>query len=79
VTIDVAKECRRRGIGDLLLAAAEGWLVGSGAAAMMLHVYVQNAEAVRFYERTGYERGGEKPGFYGPGIDAALYWKRLPR
>jgi ribosomal-protein-alanine N-acetyltransferase len=44
---------------------------------MLLHVYVRNAGAIRFYESSGYERDGEKPGFYGRGMDAAMFWKRL--
>jgi len=79
VTIDVAREHRRKGIGELMLKAAEDWLAASGATAIMLHVYVRNDSAVSFYERNGYRRGNEQLGFYAPGMDAALYWKRLPR
>ena len=46
---------------------------------MLLHVYVKNQEAISFYERNGYQRADEEPGFYGPGMDAALYWKSLSR
>lgn len=79
VTIDVAHEYRRQGIGRLMLQAAEESFAASGAIAMMLHVYVKNQEAISFYERNGYRRGDEQAGFYGPGMDAALYWKRLSR
>jgi ribosomal-protein-alanine N-acetyltransferase len=44
---------------------------------MMLHVFVKNQSAVRFYERLGYKRVGDQRGFYGPGIDAAMYWKEF--
>lgn len=77
VTIDVAAAYRRRGIGEHMLAEGESWLRASGAAAMLLHVYVRNEGAIRFYEHAGYERDGVKLGFYGPGKDAALFWKRL--
>lgn len=80
VTIDVAREYRRQGIGELMLAAAEAWLSAASATAIMLHVYVKNYDAISFYERNGYKRGDEQQqGFYAPGMDAALYWKRLPR
>jgi ribosomal-protein-alanine N-acetyltransferase len=79
VTIDVADAHRRQGVGERMLAAGESWLLSSGAAVMLLHVYVKNASAIRFYEQAGYEFEEEKPGFYGPGMDAAIFWKRLKR
>jgi ribosomal-protein-alanine N-acetyltransferase len=75
VTIDVAAGFRRRGLGEEMLAAGEAWVRASGAAGIMLHVFVKNEGAVRFYERVGYKRVGGQRGFYGPGIDAAMYWK----
>jgi len=79
VTIDVAEGFRRRSVGKRMLAQGEAWVQALGGAGMLLHVYVRNGGAMRFYERAGYERVAEKPGFYGPGIDAAMYWKKLPR
>jgi ribosomal-protein-alanine N-acetyltransferase len=78
VTIDVAAGFRRRGLGEQMLAAGEAWVRASGGAGIMLHVFVKNNTAVRFYERLGYKRVGGQPGFYGPGIDAAMYWKEFP-
>jgi ribosomal-protein-alanine N-acetyltransferase len=49
----------------------------AGGAAMALHVYTENAEAMRFYESMGYGRVGRVEGFYGRGLDALLYRKRL--
>jgi ribosomal-protein-alanine N-acetyltransferase len=77
VTIDVAAGFRRRGLGEQMLAAGEAWVQASGGAGMMLHVFVKNDVAVRFYERLGYRRVGGQRGFYGPGIDAAMYWKEF--
>jgi|KBSMisStaDraftv2_1062788.scaffolds.fasta_scaffold1294785_2 ribosomal-protein-alanine N-acetyltransferase len=77
VTIDVAAGFRRKGLGEQMLADGEARVRQSGGAGMMLHVFVKNAGAVRFYERVGYRRVGEQKGFYGPGIDAAMYWKEF--
>lgn len=77
VTIDVNERFRREGLGRKLMARGEQWIRESGGEAMYLHVYVKNEVAVRFYERGGYRAAGEQRGFYGPGLDAALYWMRL--
>ena len=77
VTIDVAEGFRRKGIGERMLAEGEAWVRRSGGVGMMLHVFVKNAGAVRFYERLGYRRVGGQRGFYGPGIDAAMYWREF--
>jgi len=45
---------RRRGIGTLLLRAAETWAHARGAAWLELVVYDFNAEARAFYEARGY-------------------------
>jgi ribosomal protein S18 acetylase RimI-like enzyme len=44
---------RGRGIGTLLLDAAEAHLAGHGAYDVMLEVVVGNASAIAFYERRG--------------------------
>ena len=77
VTIDVAKGFRRGRVGERMLKEGEAWVRRSGGAGMMLHVFVKNHGAVRFYERMGYQRVGEQRGFYGPGIHAAMYWKEF--
>jgi [ribosomal protein S18]-alanine N-acetyltransferase len=77
VTIDVAESARRRRLGESMLSAAEAWIRGWEGEGMLLHVLVENLQAVRFYERMGYRRLGEHPAFYGPGLNAAMYWKDL--
>jgi ribosomal-protein-alanine N-acetyltransferase len=77
VTIDVTEAFRRRGLGERMLREAEMWVRGAGGAGMILHVFVKNESAVRFYERLGYKRVGDQRGFYGPGIDALMYWKEF--
>lgn len=77
VTIDVDERFRREGLGRRLLARGEEWVRASGGEAMYLHVYAKNEAAIDFYERGGYRSAGEQRGFYGPGVDAVLYWKAL--
>ena len=78
ITLDVAPEHRRSGLGRTLLAAAETWAHEAGAAGMALHVHTGNAGAIRFYESCGYLLQRVVPGFYGnPGMDALEYSKQL--
>jgi ribosomal-protein-alanine N-acetyltransferase len=77
VTIDVAEPWRRRGLGEEMLSRGEAWVRSWKGAGMMLHVFVKNESAVRFYERMEYGRVGLEKDFYGVGLDAALYWKEL--
>jgi [ribosomal protein S18]-alanine N-acetyltransferase len=73
VTIDVAEEYRRRGVGAKLLLRAERAF--AGARRVALHVFVGNLAAARFYEGSGYLRVGEVKGFYGRGMDAVVFEK----
>ena len=64
--------------------AENAWVVvavAEGALAGFCIVHMEQAEsldaAVRFYERLAYKRVGAQRGFYGPGIDAAMYWKEF--
>jgi len=49
----------------------------AACAVVGLHVFVGNEAAIRFYERVGYERVGDVPAFYGDGLDAWVYRKKL--
>jgi ribosomal-protein-alanine N-acetyltransferase len=77
VTLDVEEDYRRTGIAAMLMEEAERQCAASGCAAMVLHVFVGNAAALRFYERCGYERTSAEPGFYGVGLAAEVWLKRL--
>jgi ribosomal-protein-alanine N-acetyltransferase len=78
VTLDVAPEYRKRGVGRRLLEQAENTAAGAGVRWMQLHVYTENAGAIRFYERIGYERLRVQRRFYGKaGLDAFVYGKDL--
>ncbi|HXY69406.1 MAG TPA: GNAT family N-acetyltransferase [Gemmatimonadales bacterium] len=53
--IVVAPEARGRGVGEALMAAAEGWARGRGYRLLSLHVFDGNARARKFYARLGYQ------------------------
>jgi ribosomal-protein-alanine N-acetyltransferase len=77
VTLDVAEEFRRRGLARQLMEAMEQEAEGAACAVVGLHVFVGNDAAIRFYEHMGYARVGDVPGFYGEGLDAWVYRKKL--
>ena len=75
VTVDVAEEYRRRGVGLELMQRAEQAF--AGVRRVDLHVYTGNEAAIRFYERMGYRRTGVAPGFYGRDLNGWVYAKAL--
>jgi ribosomal-protein-alanine N-acetyltransferase len=77
VTLDVAPEHRRRGVAGQLMRAAESQARAEGCAAVVLHVFIGNGSAIRFYERIGFARLQREEDFYGPGMDAWVFHKRL--
>jgi len=77
VTLDVAEDFRRRGLARQLMEAMEQEAEDAACAVVGLHVFVGNEAAIRFYERVGYERVGDVPAFYGDGLDAWVYRKKL--
>jgi [ribosomal protein S18]-alanine N-acetyltransferase len=77
VTLDVAPAWRRQGVAGELMIDVEARALAAGGVGMELHVFVGNIGAVRFYEGIGYGRLGTAEGFYGQGLDALVYGKRL--
>lgn len=77
VTLDVAAAWRRQGLARRLMAEVEARVRAAGGVHMALHVYTKNSGALRFYEGIGYSRLGMEEGFYGGGLDALVYGKRL--
>ena len=78
VTLDVAPELRRAGLGEQLLTEAERQVLAAGVGRMGLHVAVDNGAAIRFYERLGYACVGVAKGFYREaGLDGLIYRKEL--
>jgi ribosomal protein S18 acetylase RimI-like enzyme len=77
VTVDVAREFRRRGLARTLIAEVERQAAQAGAAEMALHVHTGNEAAIAFYERSGYSRGIACKSFYGDRLDGWTYVKQL--
>ena len=77
VTLDVAPEFRRQGVAGELMLRLEEEARSAGCVEMVLHVFPGNGEAIRFYERAGYERSGVARKFYGAAGDAWVYRRQL--
>jgi len=77
VTLDVAEGFRRHGLAARLMQTMEQQAIDAECAVVGLHVFVGNAGAIRFYEHAGYKRVGDVPGFYGEGLNAWVYRKKL--
>jgi len=77
VTLDVHPLYRRMGIGRALMDALEREFENSGARASQLEVSFENEAALALYSELGYQKAKRLEGYYGPGKDAALMWKRL--
>jgi ribosomal protein S18 acetylase RimI-like enzyme len=70
-------EARGKGVGSALLATVEQAARQRGCRELRLEVRIDNASAIRLYERLGYHRLGRIAGFYEDGADAWRYGKRL--
>lgn len=77
VTLDVAPQYRRQGLAHRLMLEGEALMQAEGCSAMLLHVFTGNEGAIRFYESQGFERGHTVEAFYGDGLDALVYRKRI--
>lgn len=71
MTIGVERDCQRQGVATRLLAALIDQARAQGARRMLLEVRVDNAPALRLYERHGFRRMGLRKRYYQPeGVDA---------
>ena len=77
VTIDVAPEFRRNGLGRLLMQTGEAHLGSMGCIAITLEVATNNHAAQAFYEHLGYQQTGRIPGYYADGTNALVMRKAL--
>lgn len=77
VTLDIDPHYRKQGLATSLMESLQASAVQAGAVFMALHVSVDNAPAIRLYERLGYECTESVPNLYGPGFDALLYQRPL--
>ena len=78
-SIAVADAARGRGLGAMLLAAAERAARARGAQRMRLEVRQDNGAAIQLYERRGYRRFGAHERYYEDGAPAWRYEKGLTR
>lgn len=64
LTIGVSPDHRQRGLGALLLQAAEAGARRFGAEALFLEVAEDNAAAIAMYRKAGYIVAGLRPNYY---------------
>ena len=77
ITIDVRAEARRHRVGTALLQAAENRLRAGGSRHVFLETAVDNASALAFYKRHGYQLIKTIPRYYKNNLDALLLGKKL--
>ncbi len=76
ITIDVAPEFRRHGLGRKLMLAAERHHRVHGAHGMSLEVAANNTGALRFYLGLDYEIDRRLPRYYAGSLDGLRLLKR---
>lgn len=76
-TIDVRKTLRRKGIGALLMEAAEKKVKDLDGFMVVLEVAVDNDAALQFYKKRGYQVVKQLPGYYQNRLDGILMTRRL--
>ncbi|TGN53346.1 GNAT family N-acetyltransferase [Paracoccus liaowanqingii] len=72
LTIAVAPEARRGGVGRRLIAFFAGRAQAMGAATAFLEVAADNLAARRLYSVTGWVEAGTRRRYYGPATDAIV-------
>jgi tRNA threonylcarbamoyl adenosine modification protein YeaZ/ribosomal-protein-alanine acetyltransferase len=77
LTLTVDPNQRRNGIGRELLRRLIDWSRTQKAAALMLEMRVDNAEAEPLYLAFGFVEISRRPDYYGPGITAIVMRKDL--
>jgi ribosomal protein S18 acetylase RimI-like enzyme len=76
-SIAVAPHSGRRGVGPLLLAAAEDAARRRGRRMMRLEVHAHNSQAIARYEKSGYRLFGRQLDYYDDHGDALRFEKPL--
>jgi [ribosomal protein S18]-alanine N-acetyltransferase len=77
ITLDVAAECRRAGLGTELTVAAENELALRGVRELELETAIDNAAGIAFWTRHGYRTVGTIPRYYLDRVDALCMTKLL--
>lgn len=75
LTLCIAPDIRRRGIGLALVTGACAYCAGLGVLRLYLEVSVENEPAIALYARAGFAIIGRRRGYYrpaagGPAVDA---------
>jgi ribosomal-protein-alanine N-acetyltransferase len=82
LTLAVAPEGRRRGVGRALLREALVQVVETGAESLFLEVAADNAPALGLYGAEGFAEVGRRRGYYArpgqPAADALVLRRALP-
>ena len=78
MNVAVAPEHRRRGIGSALLNRLFELTAGDARRGYTLEVRVSNIDAIRLYERLGFEPRGIRRGYYTDNREDALIMWREP-
>jgi ribosomal-protein-alanine N-acetyltransferase len=78
-TLDVHPDCRRRGVGTMLIRALEDRLRAQGAKRVRLEAALDNPDAQSLYRRAGYCEGSLIRDYYGRGKHAVRMWKDLKK
>ena len=76
-SLAVDPELRGRGVGSVLIAAAEESAVAHDCIYLRLEVRQDNATAIRLYEKLGYKRIGSLPDYYEDHMEALRHEKLL--
>lgn len=76
-TIEVLPAERGHGVGAELLRRLEGSANAERATGIWLHVDLENASAIRLYERLGYQKNSRANHYYARNRPAAIYVKQL--
>ena len=78
MNIAVDREYRHLGIGSLLLASLIDYSRNAGIKRMTLEVREHNDNALKLYEKYGFERNGKRKEYYrDTKEDAIIMWKEL--
>jgi ribosomal-protein-alanine N-acetyltransferase len=77
ITLDVAAENRRSGLGTELTVAAETTLAMNGVREIELETAIDNAAGIAFWTRHGYRTVGTIPRYYLDRVDALCMTKIL--
>lgn len=77
LTLAVAPEARRQGIGRGLLRDFAATSRAGGATRAFLEVAADNAAACRLYRREGWRETGQRRNYYGPGLNAIVMLRHL--